>query len=303
MNRVLWVCDVPDWAYDINAKVLAKNMPQYEHHYGYINNKNHLLTTMKDFDTGTVIVIMYPSGLRLCKKLSNVVSILDSVRALDTTERIELSCVTGIICCNEFLFNAVKNINKNVILQPNGVDLKEYSTPKNFDVFPDKFVVGFAANIAGGNGEYKGWSFYQKAVQSLGEGIVQLNAIRGPNQIPSNKMVSDFYQKINCLVLASINEGCSNVITEALACGVPVICTKVGYHGEALTEHEQCIFVERNAESIRGAILKLVNNPHLYLYMRCRAREFAVQNHDIKMVAATYMKVFQQILDSNLCRN
>jgi glycosyltransferase involved in cell wall biosynthesis len=42
----------------------------------------------------------------------------------------------------------------------------------------------------------------------------------------------DFYRGLSCFVLMSIAEGCSGVTFEAMASGIPVISTKVGWHGE-----------------------------------------------------------------------
>jgi glycosyltransferase involved in cell wall biosynthesis len=291
MKSILWICDVPDWAYDINAKMLAANMPQCKHYHGYKKKFQEVLENLgRRVD---IVVAMNPTCLHLYKRFDNLVSILDSVRAL-TPSRLEiLSKVAGVICTNKVLFDVACTKNSNVILQPNGVNLDSYYPLPWRNT--EKFTVGFAANIEGANADYKGWPPYQEAVNSLGDRIEQRNAIRGKHQIAANRMVPDFYHKIDCLVLPSKNEGCSNVIAEALSCGVPAICTKIGYHGHALENYKQCIFVERAGESIKKAILQMVENPSLYRSMREEARKFAVDNHDIRLVAQNYVNFFERI--------
>jgi len=294
MKNILWVCDLPNWAYDINAKALSTNLPQYNHYFIYTGEQGREAVDKVIFDMD-IIVAMNPLGFYMYSKFDKVVAILDSVRAVEDSKQDVFSKVVGIICTNNFLFEFAKTKNKKVILQPNGVDLDIYC-PSFFQSNNRKFTVGFAANIKGHYADYKGWLFYQEAVNSLSDKIEQLNVIYGVSQIPSDKMVPEFYHKIDCLILPSKNEGCSNVIAEALACGVPVICTKVGYHGHSLQNYNQCIYVERNSESIRTAILQMCENPVLYMYMREEARKFACQNHNIRTVAQNYVNFFEGVM-------
>ena len=292
MKNILWVYYERNWAYDINAKILAANLPQYNHHF-FITGEQGRSKLDSIISNMQIIVSMNPMNYRLYDNCNNVFSLLDSVRALKKSTEEAYTKMAGVICTNNELFEFVRTKNKNVLLQPGGIDLNVFQ-PSAVQRNSKKFTVGFAGNVGNSyNIDYKGWSFYQEAVNSLANKVEQLNAKFGSSQIPFDEMVSKFYHKIDCLVLASRNEGCSNVITEALACGVPVITTKVGYHGHSLQNQDQCIFVERTAESIRTAILQLYENPCLYKYMKKAAREFACQNHDIKKIAKNYADFFE----------
>jgi len=294
-KNILWVYYERNWAYDINAKILAANLPQYNHHFFITGEQNR-----KDLDSIVfdmqIIITMNPMNNCLYNQFSNVISILDSVRAISKSREEIFSKMAGIICTNNELFKFAKSKNENTILQPNGIDLNIFK-PSVVQSDVRKFTVGFAGNVDSDyNKDYKGWNFYQEAVNSLFGKVEQLNAIFGTEQIPFDKMISEFYNKIDCLILPTRNEGCSNVITEALACGIPVICTKVGYHGHSLQNQGQCLYIERNVESIRTAILQLCNNPSLYRYMKKAARDFAYKHHDIKKVAENYADFFESIL-------
>jgi len=292
-KNVLWVYYERNWAYDINAKILAANLPQYNHHFFITGerNRNDLDLIISNMH---IIISMNPMNYYLYNNYNNVFSILDSVRAIKKSTEEVFAKMAGVICTNNDLFEFAKTKNKNILLQPNGIDLNVFQPSviqRNFK----KFTVGFAGNVGSSyNIDYKGWSFYQEAVNSLADKVEQLNAKFGSTQIPFDKMVSKFYHKIDCLILPSINEGCSNVIAEALACGVPVICTKVGYHGDESLNQGQCIYVDRNAASIKTAILQLYENPSLYKYMKKAARDFACQYHDIKKVAKNYADFFER---------
>jgi len=298
MKNILWIYFERNWAYDINAKILAANLPQYNHYF-FITGEQSKATLDSMISYADIIISMNPMNYFLYNNFSNIFAILDSKRAIKKSRENVFAKMAGIICTNKELFEFAKTKNKNVILQPNGIDLDIFKPPI-IQCNSDKFIVGFAGNIDDRSGvDYKGWSFYQEAINSLRAKfgrIEQLNAIYGANQISFDKMIPEFYHKINCLVLPSINEGCSNVIVESLACGVPVICTKVGYHGQDSPYKNHCLFIERSFDSIKTAILQLYNDSCLYECMRKAAREFACQYHDIKKVANNYANFFESTL-------
>lgn len=292
MKKVCWVSDEPNWAYDINAKALSARMPMYEHHYVY----SAFQIRQEVLDSMDLIVAMNPAAFpTYCEHhWLKIVSILDSVRATIDVKKEMFGKARGIICCNNFLYAFAKGTNSNVVLQPNGADLNHYHVPQSR---PDRpFTFGFAGNCEGVCGDYKGYPVYLKAQQLMSGDVTFLSAQRGKSQIGPGEMVERFYHNIDCLVLLSCNEGCSNVIAEALACGIPVICTKVGYHGETLVENRQCIFVTRNVESVYNAMVHISSSMSRLNTMRTEARKFAEKNHDITKVVQTYIKMFEECL-------
>ncbi len=294
MKNILWISDEPNWAYDVNAKALSSNQPQYKHHFIYTVQKGRAAVdlVMDDMD---IIMAMNPAGFYMYSRFDKVIAIIDTVRALNDSNKDIFPKVAGIICTNLFLFQFAKTKNTKVIMQPNGVDLGTFKPATGSP--SRKFTVGFAANIKGHYADYKGWNFYQEALRSL-PGIEQLNVLYGESQITPDRMVPDFYHKIDCLVLPSRNEGCSNVVVEALACGVPVICTEVGYHGDFLRDGHECLFVERTNESVKAAILKMSTYPELFNNMKKEARGYATFHHCIKKVSERYANFFEKVLES-----
>ena len=280
--NILWVSDEPGWAYDVNAKALSLNMPQHNHHFIYTCQQGPE-GVGAIIDKMDVIVAMNPAGFYMYRNFDKVFSILDTVRAIGDSDQNIFPKVKGIICNNQFLFDFAKDQNENILLQPNGLDLN-YFKPKQSD---REFTMGFAGNINGPYADYKGWTLYQEAMEYLPD-VKQESVLYGESRVDTDRMVPDFYHKIDCLILASINEGCSNVITEALACGIPVICTKIGFHGEALEHNKQCLFIERNIESIKSAIQYMKLHSTHVNQMKIQARSFACINHDIKKVAQNY---------------
>lgn len=80
-------------------------------------------------------------------------------------------------------------------------------------------------------------------------------------QVPNNE-IPKYLQEADIFALPSLNEGMSNALLEAMACGLPVIVTDVGGTKELLQNNG--ILVEKeSSESIREAIQTYRNQPEL----------------------------------------
>jgi len=213
----------------------------------------------------------------------------------------DLENAAAVIATNDQLFEIASPMNGNAFMIPNGVDLETFKPRSQrqtvFDDGGKTFTVGFAGNICGEYAMYyKGWKYYVQATLRLRPKIETLNFLYGHNQIPHDEMPEKFYHKIDCLVLPSINEGCSNVIVEALACGVPVLTTKVGFHGGRLEGGVNCLFIKRNIDDITAKIQLLMRDHGLRMKLAFNGRLFAENNHNINILANEYHKVFQLVL-------
>ena len=147
----------------------------------------------------------------------------------------------------------------NVVYIPNGV---------NERMFDRKFVVGCVASKQDFR-DHKGVDLIKQACAELD---LELKLAGG---IPHNIM-SSFYRKIDCLVNASISEGCNNPTLEALAMNIPVISTNVGIarHLEGVT------LVERDVESIKTALRRL------------SGRIYILESYTWKIIAKEYKDLY-----------
>jgi len=213
----------------------------------------------------------------------------------------ELAQVGAVVATNDRLFKIGKCVNDNTFLIPNGVDLTLFrprpdrQLPYNNGKRP--FMVGFVGNIYGKGKEYKGYQLYVQATLRLRPKITTLNMLFRHNQIPHNEMPEKFYHKIDCLVMPSVDEGCSNTIMEALACGVPVLLTKVGFHGGRLEDGVNCVFIKRDIDNIKEKIQLLMDTPELRNKLAFEGRLFAETYHDINKIAFEYNRVFKSVLN------
>jgi teichuronic acid biosynthesis glycosyltransferase TuaC len=68
-----------------------------------------------------------------------------------------------------------------------------------------------------------------------------------------------YYGIADVLILASSREGLANVLLEAMACGTPVVATRVGGNSEVIASPEAGVLMEeRSVEALVGAVRKLL---------------------------------------------
>jgi glycosyltransferase involved in cell wall biosynthesis len=100
------------------------------------------------------------------------------------------------------------------------------------------------------------------------------------------------YRQADCLVNTSYYEGMSNVILEAMACGLPVVASAVGGNAE-LVRPEQTGFLaglERPAQ-LRQAVRKLIEDRRLAARMGRAGRRLAETRFSWERSAAAYLEL------------
>ena len=219
----------------------------------------------------------------------------------------EISKCGAVIATNKQLYDIGVKANPNCTIIPNGVDLDLFKPAPETPNFNRNFTIGFAGNIHGAGAEYKGWKEFVVGHTLLARyGVEQHHMLHKAKQIAHEDMPEKFYHEIDALILPSKGEGCSNVVSEALSCGVVCILTKVGYHGEMLTDGVNCLFIDRDtadhnvgAADIAAKVRMLIEQPELRKKLSVAGREFAAEHHDVKKVAAAYDAVFKGVLKAN----
>lgn len=103
-----------------------------------------------------------------------------------------------------------------------------------------------------------------------------------------------YIAKADVFVLTSTYEGFGNVLIEAMACGTPVVATKSPGTQEIITDGENGVLVDHDAESIAAAIAALLANPAQREALRVRGRD-AVIHYALPAVAARYDRLFQEL--------
>ncbi|MEI7621220.1 MAG: glycosyltransferase family 4 protein [Candidatus Moraniibacteriota bacterium] len=120
--------------------------------------------------------------------------------------------------------------------------------------------------------------------------------------VPHDKVV-EYYQKANVFVLPSLNEGMSNAMLEALACGLPIVATDTGGTQELVSDGRNGLIVKmKDADDLAEKIEKLVLNPPLEKAMALESRQLA-EKMSWQVVASQYCELYQQTSNLNKINN
>ncbi len=145
--------------------------------------------------------------------------------------------------------------------------------------------------IAGGDGDAAAELRAQVAAANL------TNDVLFTGHLDQDALITA-YHKADAFVLPSLNEGMSNNMLEALACGLPIIMTRTG-GSEVLTDGEQGFLVEReNADAIRVALERMIDDPAMTAAMRTKSRALA-EKMSWQSVADHYEQLYYDIYNAD----
>ena len=119
-------------------------------------------------------------------------------------------------------------------------------------------------------------------------GVIEMTGRTDPEDMPK------LYRQNDIFISASMQEGMSNAMLEAMASGLPIITTRCEGLKELIADNG--LIVERaNAESIATAIKKLADDQPLCRHMSLAARKRAEQ-FSWSRVAEQYLALYERLL-------
>jgi glycosyltransferase involved in cell wall biosynthesis len=127
------------------------------------------------------------------------------------------------------------------------------------------------------------------------EGMEQ-NVVFLPRVADSSAMPA-LYSSAKMLVCASTVEGNPRVTIEAMACGTPVISTRVGIMPSLIRNGENGFLVDWKAEEIAHAIRRLLEDEAAYQRI-AEASRAAVQEFEADKTIRAYAEGYQKIVES-----
>lgn len=100
-------------------------------------------------------------------------------------------------------------------------------------------------------------------------------------------------ERASLFILPSLREGVSLTLLEAMACGLPVVATRVGGNPEVVKEGETGLLVPaRSPGELAQAILSLLQDPDLLQRMGLAARQRIEQHFDIRSMVSKYEEIY-----------
>lgn len=109
--------------------------------------------------------------------------------------------------------------------------------------------------------------------------------------------IPDLLRAMDLFVLPSKNEGISNTILEAMACGLPVIATAVGGNVELVTEGGTGALVPPgDPQALANALKRYIDDPDQIIRDGKAARTRAETLFDLDVMVENYLSVYDEIL-------
>lgn len=187
----------------------------------------------------------------------------------------------------------------------NGVDTELFCPPPSKPVCKELTIVSTGRLIA-----RKGYRYLLEAMDGLeamklvlvGDGDVrdELEQFAGERRIDvrftgrkEKEDVVQLLQEADVFVLPSLNEGMSNSLLEAMACGLPAIVTDVGGSGDLVNDNG-FIVAKESASELTEALLQYRDNRELLKQHGKKSRELALAMSWSAM-AAQYLEIYSRI--------
>ena len=240
---------------------------------------------------------------------------------LKSISRFVLARCDKIICVSKSLKNEVYKTNlskRNIEIIPSGynvgrfkpLDMKKCRRILNLP--ENKKIVLFVGHLI----KRKGVEYLIRAIKILseknngllcfiiGKGVLEENLKQIVSELQLNNRVIFAGKKkpheipiwmnaCDVLVLPSLNEGLPNVVSEALACGKPVVATNVAGTPEILNNDVGYLVNPKDEEDLAKKISKALNKKFNKEKLLKRANEFSVIS-SVKKLAKIYKECLKQ---------
>ncbi|MGB7582288.1 MAG: glycosyltransferase family 4 protein [Sedimentisphaerales bacterium] len=221
----------------------------------------------------------------------------------------------ALVACSDGLKNRSLRFlpSANIDIIPNGIDLDKFhpvankelsgelklltvgrlSVTKRFEMLVEAVEIlnkqgkNVRLTISGGGG-------LLDELKNIVEQKKLTNVINLTGRIETEKM-PDVYRQHDMFVSASMQEGMSNAMLEAMASGLPIITTKCEGVEELISDNGIVVGTD-SAESLAEAIIKLADNRQQYKMMCAAARSQAVK-FGWDRVAQGYIELYQRVLN------
>jgi sugar transferase (PEP-CTERM/EpsH1 system associated) len=113
----------------------------------------------------------------------------------------------------------------------------------------------------------------------------------------------ELLRSFDVFVLPSVNEGISNTILEAMACGVPVVASGVGGNPELVVDGAcGSLYDPADPQALQQAILPYLGDPALRERQGRAARERVVQNFSLHSMVGRYLALYDELLAASPAR-
>jgi len=126
------------------------------------------------------------------------------------------------------------------------------------------------------------------------QNILSAKNVQNVKLLPFTNNIKEYYQISDIFVLPSSEEGLSNSMLEAQACGLPAVVTKISGSEDLIDEQFNGTFVTHDEKSIINGIDRYFNNPDTLTTHSLNARIKIVQNYSAESVFNKHIELFSK---------
>lgn len=131
----------------------------------------------------------------------------------------------------------------------------------------------------------------RQSLMQLADSLGVGDRVRLAGQIP-NEQLKWWYSAADALILCSSREGWANVLLESMACGTPVVATKIPGTSEVVTSPDAGLLFEGRTSS---ALLSTINQLFSNMPERIKTRQYA-ESYSWAATTQGQMSLFKHIL-------
>lgn len=138
-----------------------------------------------------------------------------------------------------------------------------------------------------GDGELK--ADLQQEFSDIGERVHWLGRVE-------HQQLPQLINQAKLFVLPSHYEGHPKSLIEAMACGLPIIGTRVRGIEQVIEHGENGYLCENNSDSIRQALDEVLSQPQLMDQLGTKARQFALEHYSLDRIAHMEYALLQEVV-------
>ena len=108
--------------------------------------------------------------------------------------------------------------------------------------------------------------------------------------------IARIYKNFDLFVLNSFGEGMSNTLLEAMASGLPALCTAVGGNAELIADRERGVLIKpRDNLALAAAIRDYMSSPEKSTIYGRNARRFVEQHFSLEQMTCRYVSLYESL--------
>jgi glycosyltransferase involved in cell wall biosynthesis/SAM-dependent methyltransferase len=294
--KILLLCDRPEWAFDYDAKNIAKHLSDH-----FTFDIRYIVDSPEIDESQYDLIWVFWWGERYHRKF---VSSQHKIVKEISSHRWEVEKTYGLHTPQDAYERYMLDAGHLVVFSNNlqqafaevVPDLKYYQKGIDVELFriigkrEGEFKIGWAGNI---NDSTKGVN--EILMPSCGEEFKIAFAGGGL----SRKEMVDFYNSVDVICVASVAESGPLTLLEAMSCGCFPISTDVGIARELIENGKNGLIVTRSPEAFHNAFIWCRNNLDEVRCAGVKNRKLIVEKRSASAEAMGFLKVAQEILNQN----